>query len=128
MDLVGCEDAEEAGNDGKAGFVVGEKGAIKYHGECGKREGWYRHAVVQDLQEVCDAAWRVGEDEDWPALDGWRCVDGLDEFAEDVRVSGEKSLVYDKVIRGGEDDDVAVEKGEISVFNKVVGHEYPWEF
>ena len=53
---------------------------------------------------------------------------------EDLRVSDEKTLMYDEIIGPGEDDDVAVDKGEISVSDElelVVGHDdeqHSWEF
>ena len=121
VDLVGGEDAEETGDDGKARFVVGEKGAGKSQGARGKRVEGYGRAVVQGLQEVCDAAGRVGEGEDGAALDGGCGVDGGDEVAEDVGVADEEALVDDEIVGAGEDDDVPVAKGEIRVSDE--GHD-----
>lgn len=45
VDLVSGEDAEEAGDDGKARLVVREKGAGKRQG-AKRLQGWYGHAVI----------------------------------------------------------------------------------
>lgn len=61
MDPVSGEDAEEAGDDGKAWLVVRQKRARKCQCACGEVcKVSYRHAVIQGLQEVCDAVRRLG--------------------------------------------------------------------
>lgn len=123
--LVCGEDAEETGDDGEAGFVVGEKGAKKSQSGGETRAGAHGHAVIESLQEMGDAAGRVGEGEHGPALDGGGRVDGADDVMEDGRVAHEETPVDDEVIRAGEEDDVAVDKGEIGVSDELAvgGHD-----
>lgn len=77
------------------------------------------HAIIQGLQEVRDAGCWFGQRENGTTFDVGCCVDGVDELAKDLRVSDEEALVYDEIIGPGEDDDVAVDKGEIGVSHKV---------
>lgn len=122
--LVRSEDAKEAGDDGESRFVVRQKGARKCQGAgCEGREEEYGHAVVESLEEICDAAGRVGEGEDGTTLNGRGSVDGVDKVMEDLGVADEEALVHDEVVGPGEDDDVAVDEGEVGVSNELrVGH------
>jgi hypothetical protein len=83
--------------------------------------GGHGHAVVECLQEVCDAAGRVGEGEHGTAVDGGCGVGGGDEVAEDAGVAGEEALVDEEVVAAGAEGDVAVAKGEVGVSDE--GHE-----
>lgn len=92
-------------------------------GEGGRRkQGRYRHAVIQRPEEKCDAAGGVGQGEDGPAVDGGCGVDGGDEVAEDGRVADEEAPVHDEVIGAGEHGDVAVDKRKVVVHHEQRGN------